>query len=156
MDISAAFLSLPCDACNPGFNFMEYFSVSKLATCISSCAEQCSVMWSVLIKPFLFLRDQHCELASLRHHVETELRALCFLLVSGETWDPKNLLSPVILFRKILKMLEFLFKLNIAGCNYSACNMHSLEEIKGLYLLIQQIPGKWGGWEASLILLLSW
>lgn len=76
MGIIATFLSLACDAWDPCFNFMEYFAVRKFATCISSCAEQCSVMWSVLIQPFLFLRDQHSELASLRHHVEMELHAL--------------------------------------------------------------------------------
>lgn len=109
MGISATLLSLACDAWDPGFNFMEYFSVRKFATCISSCAEWCSVMWSVLIKPFLSLPDQHCELASLRRHVGTELPTLCFLLVSGKKQHPKDLLSPVILFSKILKILEFLF-----------------------------------------------
>lgn len=116
-DISTTFLSLACDAWDSGFNLMEYFSVRKFATCISSCAERCSVMWSVLIKPFLFLQDQHCELASSRHHIEKELHALGFPLVSGKTWHPEHLWSPVILFSKILKMLEFLFKLNIAECH---------------------------------------
>lgn len=50
-------------------------------------------MWSVLIKPFLFLRDQQCELASLKHHTETESHAL-FSFGLREKAAPKTYIEP--------------------------------------------------------------